>query len=202
MGNSKQARGEMMSVEDIVRLASKVAAEAATDKAVKQTIETIRNEEKMAFKAAIDNRLHNTRVLLENYRAFKDVSEHAVFRAEECESLENIILGLMTQNLNDADVNSIKSSAARTAVIVEHIEKMLERYKNECFTNGTPEDEKRWRVIDGLYIQERKQGVYELADQEKVTIRQVYNYRESAISKIAVYMFGIDGIADQWEAMQ
>lgn len=188
MGN-KKASGEKMSEEDIVRMASKVAAEAA--------IEAFRNEQKLAFKNASDRRLHNTELLLRNYRAFKDASENAVFRAEDCESLDNIIMDLMMQRTDSVTVHSIKRSAARTAVIVKHIERMLELYKNYCFTNGKPEDARRWRVIDGQYIQERKQSIAELAKQEFVTERQIYDDRSNAISKIAVYMFGIDCIAHQ-----
>lgn len=189
MSNSKKQPEKKMTEEDIIKMASKVAAETA--------IEAFRQEQKMALKNANDKRLHNTELLLRNYRAFKDASENAVFRAEDCESLDNIIMDLMMQRTDSVTVHSIKRSAARTAVIVKHIERMLELYKNYCFTNGKPEDARRWRVIDGQYIQERKQSIAELAKQEFVTERQIYDDRSNAISKIAVYMFGIDCIAHQ-----
>ena len=177
-----------MTEEQIIKLAAKAGAEAG--------VEAYKREQQKALKSANDKRLHNTELLLRHYRAFRDASKNAVFRAEECESLEQIIADLMMPGRTDnVTVQSIKQSAARTAVIVQHIEKMLALYQNYCCTNGKPEDERRWRVIDGLYIQDRKKSIAELAAQEFVSERQIYDDRANAISKIAVYMFGIDFVA-------
>lgn len=174
-----------MTEEEIIKLAAKTGA--------KEGMEAYKREQQSALKNANDKRLCNTELLLRHYRAFREASENAVFRAEECESLEQIIADLMLNGQTEnVTVQSIKQSAARTAVIVQHIEKMLALYQNYCFANGKPEDERRWRVIDGLYIQNRKKSIAELATQESVCERQIYDDRTNAISKIAVYMFGID----------
>lgn len=177
-----------MTQEEIIKLAAKAGAEAG--------MEAYKREQRIALESANDKRLHNTELLLRHYRAFREASENAVFRAEECESLEQIIADLMMPGrAGSVTIQSIKQSAARTAVIVQHIEKMLAIYQNYCFTNGKPEDERRWRVIDGLYIQDRRKSIAELATQESVCERQIYDDRTNAISKIAVYMFGIDFVA-------
>lgn len=177
-----------MTQEEIIKLAAKAGAEAG--------VEAYRREQQKALRNASDRRLHNTELLLRHYRTFREASDNAVFRAEDCESLEQIIADLMMPGRTDnVTVQSIKQSAARTAIIVQHIEKMLALYQNYCFTSGKPEDERRWRVIDGLYIQSRRKSISELAAQEFVSERQIYDDRANAISKIAVYMFGIDFVA-------
>ena len=95
---------------------------------------------------------------------------------------------------NTLFVESIKESAARTATIVEHIETMLQIYHAYCATTGADDDLRRWRVINGLYIADRRQSVAELAEQEGVVERTVYKDIDAACEKIAALMFGIDGI--------
>lgn len=177
-----------MTEEEIIKMAAKTGANAG--------IEAFKREQQRAIKGANDKRFRNTELLLKHYKAFKDSAKLAVYRAEDCESLEDIIADLMMPGRAvDVTVKSIKESAARTAIIVEHIERMLLLYENYCKTVGKPEEERRWRIIDGLYIQEQRQSISALAKQEHVSERQIYEDRSKAISKIAVYMFGIDFIS-------
>ena len=50
----------------------------------------------------------------------------------------------------------IKRSQERTAIILRHIDKMMEYYRIDCDLNGTDEDVRRYKVVMASYIDEPK----------------------------------------------
>lgn len=187
---TQEEKAGKLTEEEIVKLAAKEGAEAG--------IAAFKKAYGFELSAANDRRLRNTELLLDNYRAFRAASANAVYRAEDCETLDMIIRDLMLPGRAESvTVQSIKKSAARTVVIVQHIEQMLALYKNYCMTSGKDEDRRRWRVVEGLYISENPQCADELARQEHCDVTQIYRDRKNAIGKIAVYMFGIDFVANK-----
>ena len=115
---------------DIIRIAAEAGAKAA--------LETLEREKKKAQKSRYDRRLRNTRLLLRNYRMFRDHVENAVFEAEQLDENAIDILDLMSENIYDNDlyVESIKKSVARTKIIMEHVNEMLRIYEAYCFRSG------------------------------------------------------------------
>ena len=91
-------------------------------------------------------------------------------------------------------VESIKKSAARTAIIVDHIETMIRIYQAYCLTSNGADDLRRWRVVEGLYISDEKKTVPELARAEGVVERTIYKDIDAACDTIAPLMFGVDGL--------
>ena len=176
-----------MNTDDIVKLAAETGAKAA--------METLDKERQRERRETVDRRLRNTKLLLRNYRVFQAHVANAVFEVEDYESPEEILADLMMPGRdNTLFVESIKKSVARTATIVKHMETMMALYKAYCSYNGTPEDERRWRVIDGLYINEQRRTVPELARAEGVVERTIYKDIDSACERIAALMFGVDGL--------
>lgn len=176
-----------MNTNDIVKLAAEAGAKAA--------METLEKERQRDRKEAVDRRLRNTKLLLRNYRVFQTHVANAVYEVEEYESPEEILADLMMPGRdNSLFVESIKKSVARTATIVKHMETMMMLYKAYCSMTGTPEDERRWRVIDALYISEERHTVADLAKAEGVVERTIYKDIDIACERIAALMFGVDGL--------
>lgn len=180
---------EELSTQDIVRIAAEAGARAAT--------ETLEKERKRNRKEIADRRLRNTKLLLRNYRVFRTHVANAVYKVEEYEPLENIWADLMMPGRDNAlFVESIEKSVARTATIVRHMETMMQLYKVSCHTSGNAEDERRWQVINALYIceDEERRTIPQLAKEFGVVERTIYNDIDIACERIAALMFGIDGI--------
>lgn len=175
-----------MNSEEIVRLAAETGAKAAMEK-LKQE-----REQEMVNRRSL--RLHNTKLLLRNYRSFKAHAEHAVYEAECSDNPMDILEDFMAGRDSNVTVESIKRSSARTAVIVEHIEAMMRLYQAYCTLSDNEEDRRRWRVVDALFISEDKRTILQIADQEKVVKRTVYNDIDAACERISALMFGIDGL--------
>lgn len=171
----------------IVQISAKTAAQVA--------IKTIEKERKKRRAEQPDRRLQNTRLLLRNYRLFKAHSENAVFDAIQLDESVYDILDMMANRSSDTNiVQSIKDSVAKTALIVEHIKTMLQLYEVFCYQSGNPEDPRRFRVINGLWISDTPLSVGQIAEQENVAERTIYRDIDIACERIAALIFGIDGI--------
>ena len=178
-----------MTPEEIVKLAAETGAKAA--------METVEKERQRYSKEAADRRLRNTKLLLKNYRVFCDHVENAVYEIEESESFEDIMADLMMPGRSRSMfVESIKKSVARTATIVKHMKTMLNLYQVYCHTAGTQEDERRWVIINAMYIAEGEahRNVPQLAKEMGLVERTIYRDIDIACERIAAFMFGIDGL--------
>lgn len=120
----------------------------------------IEEEHRKEAKERTDRRLHNTRLLLKNYRLLKRHTAGAIYnakQAKEKESAASILDGLESYTRDDSlYIESIKRSQERTLIILAHIEKMLELYHVWCQQNGTEEDVRRYEVVMETYIREPK----------------------------------------------
>ena len=101
---------------------------------IKAAMDYLAEEREKSRKSRYDRRLHNTRLLLKNYRLFKKHAEGAIYNAKQVrESAIDILDGLDDTMLNDnAYVEGIKKSQQRTIVILHHIEEMLNFYRISC----------------------------------------------------------------------
>ncbi len=180
--------GKNQTNESIIRIAAEAGAKAA--------LETLEKEKRKAQKSRYDSRLRNTRLLLRNYRMFKEHVDNAVFEAEQLDENAIDILDLMWDYSGSSDfyVESIKKSVARTAIIVKHITEMLALYEAFCFRSPRPEDSRRYRVIEATYIDEAPMTVKQIADRESIDDRTVYRDIDAAVEKLSAIIFGIDGL--------
>ena len=173
--------------EAIVRLAAQAGAKAA--------IETLEKERSKERKSRYDRRLRNTKLLLRNYRMFKEHCEAAVFDASQLDENAIDILDLMWgKGDGDLVVESIKKSAQRTVIIMRHIDGMLDLYAAYCDRSGKPEDTRRLRVINALYIEAEPLTVPQVAAWEQIDERTVYKDVDAATEKLSALIFGIDGL--------
>ena len=172
--------------KELTRIAAEVGAKAALDRWEKENAKAVAERR--------DCRLHNTRMLLQNYRRFREHAVNAVFQVDQLDESVFDILDLMERNTSNMFVDSIKNSVARTATLVKHIDTMLGLYRVYCEGSSKPEDARRWRVVQGRYVAEEEKSVLELADEECVADRTIRRDIEEACEHLAALFFGIDGI--------
>ena len=175
----------------------------AAEEGAKVAIKTMESARKKAEKERIDRRLHNTKLLLENYRMFVVHAGHAIYSSSDVlDELPEKILGrMMGDDLDDDEIyiESIKSSKLRTAIIVKHIEDMVSMYEIFCEKSGNKEAQRRYRVLKMRYIDDPGVNVCEIAEIENMAVRTVYKDLDKAIRKLSALIFGIDGINfDSW----
>jgi hypothetical protein len=172
--------------KEAIRIAAEVGAKAAMDR--------LDEERAKERSERVDRRLHNTKLLLRNFKLFKKHTENAVFEADQLDESVYDILDMMERSSSVGFVDSVKNSVARTAILVRHIEVMLDLYKIYCERSSKPEEARRWRAIKARYIDEDEKTVLDIAEQECVADRTVRRDIEEACEHLAALFFGIDGV--------
>lgn len=180
----------LLSGEDLEELFEKAAQIGA-----RAGIEKYQEELKTTQKWKADRKLHNTKLLLRNYRMLEIHSENSVFRrAQMSESAADILESMMTMTSDELVVESIRKSATRTAIMVSHIKTMLEMFKICCERSSNELDKRRYDVIYGLYIAEPKVTRKEIAEKWSVSVDTTYSDEKIAIERLSALLFGVDGL--------
>lgn len=143
-------------------------------------------------KERIDRRLHNTDLLLRNYRTLKASCENAVYESKEGEVSE-VLEDIMSMKNDKVIVESIRTSARRTAIMVQHIDKMLEVYRVYC-SKISEKDKRRYKIIKALYISKAPMTIAEISKKFSVSKVTVYEDVKIAKERLSSLFFGIDGL--------
>lgn len=172
------------------------AIQRGIDAGVKAAMEHIRTEREKERKSRQDRRLHNTRLLLKNYRLLKEHTKGAIFRANQArERAVDILDGLNDYEMDDGlYIESIKKSQQRTLIILAHIDQMLDLYKAYCYNSGNPENIRRYGVVMATYIDEPKKSALEIAGTFGIEKRTVYKDIKAAANPLTALLFGIDSL--------
>ena len=163
---------------------------------VELVIDTLRREEERQRKAAYDKRLHNTELLLKNYRSFVVHSESAVSNASQIDDDIDLdsLMEMMGCRGGDPDITvlSVQESAVRTRILVAHIDRMLDYFEYRCLHSGRLEDERQWRIIRDRYIvpEEDQKSFQQIADEEHLGLSAIYKSHKEAIRKVSALLFG------------
>lgn len=199
--NSKESMGSVAENYAAVgarmlEIATTRGIEKGVEIGVKSAMDYLMEEKEKARKSRYDRRLHNTRLLLKNYRSFKKHAEGAIFNARQVkERAIDILDGLDDAMLaNETYVEGIKKSQQRTIVILHHIDEMLVFYRISCEQSGKPEEMRRYRTIMAMYIDDNKMTAQQIAEKENVEARTVYKDITAAIKPISALIFGIDSL--------
>lgn len=190
--------------ERMLKETAEAAAAAATKSAAragaKSAIDTIEKERQNLIRGFYDRRLRNTKLLLQNYRALMKHYEEAIYDATALTEEESMtaaeVFELMSQYVYDNDlyVESIKASAARTHIIMEHTNKMLGVYRAYCQQAKRRDLKRHWRVIDTLYLSKQAVTAEEVAKRENIDKRTVYKDVDAACEVLTALIFGVDGL--------
>lgn len=186
-------------IEKIIEQTAKLTAEKIYAK--------MRSDNAKEQESLFDKRLYNTKLLLEHYRLFKEHAENAVFeltRLDEAELTAIEIMDSMWQSAGpgrgEIAIESIANSTLRTQIVIKHIDEMLGIYEAYCYRSGKPENERRWDVINTMFILplpvgKSKTELYEeLAAKHFTSARQIQRDINDSMEKITALLFGIDGI--------
>lgn len=176
--------------DDLNSLCSKAAEVGA-----KVALERLEQEKKNLHNRSVDRRLHNTKLLLRNYRMLKENVDNSIFgRSQMEESAADILCSMMNIYDDEVIVDSIKRSATRTAIIVSHVETMLSLYKTYCERSSNELDRRRYEVVYDMYLAEETLKPHEIAKKQGMSKENVYADIKLAIERLSALIFGVDGL--------
>ena len=178
----------------IVRDAARKGADA-----LKREQTAIRKRERSEH---IDKRLHNTRLLLKNYRMLKEHFQNAIYTFDEEMAAIEDEPGYLFKLLNNGTasdevyIESIRKSATRTMITLQHLDRMLEIYAALCDTSPMESMKRQYRVMKARYLDEPQVSMLDIADREHIHKRTAEKDLDAAIESITALIFGIDAIKD------
>ena len=172
-------------------------ADAITEKAVEKGIEAYKEEHKKHERERDRQVRNSAKVLITNYRRFKSHCENASYDQTSVsdDSLAEImeLMQGMFRNV-DFEILSIKEKVIRTRMIMDHVDTMLGVYKHQCETSTDPDEMRRYRIIESLYLKDKPDTVRSVAEREAIDTSTVYRDCERAYKRLAILFFGIDGV--------
>lgn len=171
-------------LEELIQKAAMSGAQVAADAMVLS--------QRRAEKEKVDRRLHNTELLLRNYRALKAGCENAVYESKK-EEVTEVLDDIMTMRDDKVIVESIKASSKRTAIMVSHIDKMLDVYRIYC-GKMSEKDKRRYKVIKSLYISKQPMTIVEISKKFGVSKVTIYDDIKIAKERLSSLFFGVDGL--------
>lgn len=178
-------------LEAIVRLASETAVES-----YRKELERQQEQDGKARRERHHRVVNSAKMLLKNYRRFKKMTVSSVYGKDTSTNETLVELLELMQGIyrsGELEVVSIKDRVARTELMIEHIDAMLEVYKKDC--NRSPEGQRRYRGIYWMYLSEDESKTAEdIAEMENVVVRTVFRDIKTAYEELAVLFFGIDGV--------
>ncbi len=172
------------------------AIRRAAEEGVKAGMEYITQQQAKHRTERYDRRLRNTRLLLKNYRSFKNYAQGAVYRASQMKENAIDVLDELDDFSSDDDlyIESIKKSQQRTLIILKHIDEMLRYYRIECEESHKDEEMRRYRIIMAYYIDEERLSADQIAENEYIERRTLYKDINIALKPLAALIFGVDSI--------
>lgn len=181
---------------EFVALDKKELQSMLTEAALKGASMACENMEKRhmeKLKKEKDRRIHNTDLLLKQYKTLRSGCKNAVYKKTGKVKVDDMIGEIMELDDDSVIVESIKRSAERTEIMLSHIDKMLEVFRIYCSKYGEKE-RREYKVIKALYISKQSQTIKELAKEYKVSEVTIYADLKSAKEKLSALFFGINGL--------
>jgi hypothetical protein len=177
-------------IDNIVRKAVEIGANTAMKK-----LDEERKKENARKK---NRRLHNTELLLRNYTLIKLSVENSIYdikQLEEEQSVNEVLSYMMESRGNDEIVmKSIMNSKMRSSILLEHIDNMLEVYQIVCERSNKKYDMRQYNTLIDRFITTPALSVKEISRKNNVSKELVYADLKTAKEKIAILIFGIDGL--------
>lgn len=176
--------------DNIIEIAAAAGAKAA--------LETLEQERKHQQRETADRRLRNTKLLLRNYHMLREHMDYSIFgRSQMEESAADILDSMMNLYNDEVIIDSIKRSATRTAIMVSHIETMVNIYEACCIKSDNEIDTRRYEVLYDMYIADILLSAKQIAKKQNISKETVYGDINIAIERITCLIFGVDGLKFQ-----
>ena len=171
-----------MDKAEIIRL----TVEACKEYDQKQRIKNIKSRH--------DKRLRNTRLLLKHYNYFRNQIDEAIYKSSQLNAVD--VRDEIDDCRSDVYIQSIKKSAAKTAIVIHHINNMLEIYQSYCDKTGTSE-QRKFRVLKSFYFDQTKR--FDVMQIEHISESTYFRDVDDAVNTLSALIFGIDAVHEMTE---
>lgn len=137
----------------------------------------------------------NTKKLLKNYSKFIEHYNIAEFTAStlvDQDLLDTLGVKLDQSDIGDVYVKSMFQTKERTAVMLQHINRVLDFYKHTGIEEHDQNKQRRYKVIRKMYVE--RMTTENIAKELNIDESTVFRDIGKAIDEISPLLFGIDAL--------
>lgn len=141
-----------------------------------------------------DRNLRNTKKLMRIMPTLREHSNSSIAELSDvCDDDGlDVLIQLMRDGGGSVHVESIRQSVAKTRLMIDHINTMIEAYRSDCLKSKREEVQRRYRVLEMMYLRDECLEPEEIAKIEHIDKRTVYKDIDAACERLSFYIFGID----------
>lgn len=92
------------------------------------------------------------------------------------------------------ELTSTKKNMLITGMLLNHVDTQLKNYKKECEQSKIPDVERRYRVVEMMFLNEEPMKPDDVAEVENIDKSNVYRTLEKAYDDLTALFFGVEGL--------
>ncbi len=168
-------------------------------KASEAGIEAYRKEHEETTRKKAGRMLYRTKVLLERYTELNAYANNSVYTLEQAEQVNEGIADLEVLTKfgifdDDKTLHNLKRSVVTVNMVMAHVNTMLEVYRQTCESSASNVKQRQYRVIERMYLSEKKMNTKDIAELEGEDVRTIQNDAKAAREDLTALIFGLDGV--------
>lgn len=197
--NTPKAEGEAQGVkyismteEELERLIKAAGREGA-----KKGVEAYERRKEKDKEELADKVKNSAKTIIIHYRQLKRMKDTSVTGTDTVTdpTLKEILDGILEQvRKEEFNLTSTNKNRIVTGMLLNHVDVQLENYKKECRKSKIQDIQRRYRVVERMFLQAEPVRAEDVAEEEQIDKSTVYRTLEKAYADLAVLFFGIEGV--------
>ena len=188
----KETRFIVLSQDEIAQMMKKAAREGA-----KEGIAAYESRQAVLASERTEKVRNSAKTLVQHYRKLKKMKDTSVYDTDTVTDLT--LSGIFDHILDECrieefELTSTKKNMLITGMLLNHVDTQLENYRRECEQSNIPDVQRRYRVIEMMYLQNNPMKPDEIAERENIEKTSVYRTLEKAYDDLTALFFGIEGL--------
>jgi len=180
---------KQLTQSEIIKLAAEAGAKAG--------IERYQTEMTKQHRLRVDTRLRNTERLMRHYREIKLNAKDAITTIKEAQSETfDFFKAMMEEGDAKIDVKAIVAAKARSAVMIAHMDGMIDILAQLYLNSPDPSDVRKFRAFEARFILDPPYSAKEIAARENVDITTVYRDCAEMCDHLSALLFGIQAVTE------
>jgi hypothetical protein len=187
-----EAKFVVLTEDEISKMMKKAAREGA-----KEGIAAYESKQAIVMAERTEKVRNSAKTLIQHYRKLKKMKDTSVYDPDTVTDLT--LAGIFDYILDECrkeefELTSTKKNMLITGMLLNHVDTQLENYKKECEQSKIPDIERRYRVVEMMFLNEEPMKPDDVAEVENIDKSNVYRTLEKAYDDLTALFFGVEGL--------
>ena len=179
----------VLTEEEITKMMKKAAREGA-----KEGIAAYESKQAVVMAERTEKVRNSAKTLVQHYRQLKKMKDTSVYDPDTVTDLT--LAGIFDYILDECrkeefELTSTKKNMLITGMLLNHVDTQLKNYKKECEQSKIPDVERRYRVVEMMFLNEEPMKPDDVAEVENIDKSNVYRTLEKAYAAHSKIMLSV-----------